>query len=154
LGLGSSDGSGNSWLRRLQTKVSHVPRTVQPLLRGLAGTGPIKLMQAWSGCLLDPLESPSTRAAALRNNRCGAIRLNLKGREPVGSVCPGYEAQSLMAELRKELFALKDPASGQPIVAEVITATEAFGPEHHSDVPDLMVVFRSDLGSLEACYSA
>ena len=153
LGLGSSDGSGNSWLRRLQTKVSHVPRTVQPALKRLAETDALKYMQAWSGCLLDPLESPSTRAVALRNNRCGAIRVNLKGREPVGRVCPGDEAQSLMAELRKELFALKDPASGQPIVAKVIIATEAFGPEHHSDVPDLMVVFRSDLGGLEACYS-
>jgi predicted AlkP superfamily phosphohydrolase/phosphomutase len=153
LGFGSSNGNASSWLRRLQTKVSHAPRTIQPFLTGLARAGFMKGIQARSACLLDPLESPLTRAVALRNNRCGAIRLNLKGREPVGRVGPGYEAESLMAELREELFALKDPTSGQPIVTEVTTATEVFGPEHHLDVPDLMVVFRSDLGPIEACYS-
>ena len=153
LGMGSGAGAGNSGIRRLQTRVSHAPRLIQPALKRLAGTGVIKNLQAWSGSLLDPLESPLTRAVALRNNRCGAIRLNLKDREPFGRVCPGAAAQALMAELRAELVALRNPASGQPIVTKVTTATEVFGPEHHPDVPDLMVVFRNDLGPIEACYS-
>jgi predicted AlkP superfamily phosphohydrolase/phosphomutase len=153
LGMSSSAGAGSSWLRRLQTKVSHAPRTIQPVLKRLAGTAVIKSIQARSAALLDPLESPLTRAVALRNNRCGAIRLNLQGREPAGRVCPGSEAQSLTAELREELLALKDPASGEPIVSRVVTAAQAFGAGHHPDVPDLMVVFRTDLGPLEACCS-
>ena len=40
----------------------------------------------------NPLESPQTRAAALDGDRCSWIRLNLKGREPQGSVEPGAEA--------------------------------------------------------------
>ena len=35
----------------------------------------------------------------------------------------------------------------------VVTAEEAFGAERHPDVPDLMVVFRTDLGTIESCRS-
>ncbi len=94
------------------------------------------------------------RAMAVRNNRCGAIRLNLVGREPHGSVQPGADAESLMAELRTELLSLWDPRSGEPIVKRVISASEAFGSDHHPDLPDLMVAFRTDLGFLEACASS
>jgi len=101
----------------------------------------------------ETLGGPHKRAIPVHNNRCGAIRLNLVGREPRGSVQPGAEAEALIAELRRELLALKDPASGELIVKRVITATEAFGPGYHPDVPDLMIVFRTDLGLLEACES-
>lgn len=154
LGMGSGRRSGgSSWLRRLQTKVSHSPRIVQPLLRRLADTSLVKRWQTGAGCLLDPLESPSTLAASLRNNRCGAIRLNLRGREPFGQVDPGSEAEELISALRQELLALRHPANGALIVKRVVTAAEAFGSGYHPDVPDLMVVFRTDLGPLEACHS-
>ena len=38
-------------------------------------------------------------------------------------------------------------------MARVLTAEEAFGPDHHPDVPDLLVVFRTDLGQIESCQS-
>jgi predicted AlkP superfamily phosphohydrolase/phosphomutase len=154
LGMGSGDDApGRAWLRRLQTTVSHSPRFVQPFLQRLARSGLVMRIQTNAGCLLDPLESPRTRAAAVRNNRCGAVRLNLKGREPFGQVQPGHEAESLARELRFEFFALKDPKTGKPIVEKIFSAREAFGPDHHPDVPDLMVVFRTDIGPIEACYS-
>lgn len=153
LGMGSGGGNNSEWVRRLQLAVSHMPRPVQPLLRKIANTGLSKKVQSSAGCLLDPLESPRTRAVSLRNNRCGAIRLNLKGREPNGSVVPGAEANALIDELRRELLTLKDPETGQTIIKQVVTATEAFGEDHHPDVPDLMVAFRTDLGILEECTS-
>jgi len=97
------------------------------------------------------LSSPANRAAVLKNNRCGAIRLNLRGREPEGRVEPGVEADALLDEIRTELEALVDPISGEPIVRRVATADELFGSDHHPDVPDLMITFRNDLGPLEAC---
>ena len=39
------------------------------------------------------------------NNRCAAIRLNVRGREPYGCVEPGAEADALVEELRGELLA-------------------------------------------------
>jgi len=87
------------------------------------------------------------------NNRCTAIRLNLRGREPYGCVEPGPEADALVQDLRRELYALRQPGTGEPIVDLVATSTELFGPGAHPDLPDLTVGFRTDLGVLEACES-
>jgi predicted AlkP superfamily phosphohydrolase/phosphomutase len=99
------------------------------------------------------LASPRTKATVLLNNRCGAIRLNLRGREPHGQVEPGTEADELIAMLRRELAALCDPRTGEPIVASTHTPEETAPAEPHPDLPDLVVAFRTDLGRLEACES-
>jgi predicted AlkP superfamily phosphohydrolase/phosphomutase len=110
-------------------------------------------LHAAMSALPQPLEAHGTRAVDVENNRCGGIRLNLRGREPSGCVAPGAETDALIAELRRELLALRHPELNEPIVESVVTAMEAFGPAHHPDVPDLMVVFRDDLGAIEACMS-
>ena len=125
-----------------------------PLAQNVARLAPIRQLLERAGCAAFPLESPHTRAAPLPNNRVGAIRLNLKGREPYGCVPPGRDADALIRELRTELLALEHPERVEPIVERVVTAREAFGDDHHPDVPDLMVVFRRDLGRLDACRSA
>ena len=71
-----------------------------------------------------------------------------------GCIEPGAEADSVLAELRQALLELEDPASGERVVDHVVTAEEAFGAERHPDVPDLMVVFRTDLGRIESCRSS
>jgi len=146
LGLGSGRGlatQARSWL----------PRRFRRLVRRMAPAGALRGLQAAAGSLPTPLESPRTRAIAVPNNRCGAIRLNLRGREPHGGVEPGGEADALLAEMRRELLALEHLATGERIVKRVVTAAEAYGPDHHPDLPDLIVVFRTDLGPLEACRS-
>lgn len=154
LGLGSGgDSSISTWLRKFQIACSHVPRAVQPLMKQLAQSSLARQVQRKASCLLDPLESAKTQATTLENNRCGAIRLNLKEREPFGSVVPGEQEKALLEKLRKELLQLKDPTTGNAIVVSVKTAIETFGENHHLDVPDLMVVFRTDLGILEHCTS-
>jgi predicted AlkP superfamily phosphohydrolase/phosphomutase len=154
LGMGSAeDNRVTRILRVFKRTVTHMPRQLQPFLRRLGYTRAARSVENKAGGLIDPLDSPRTRAASLRNNRCGAIRLNIAGREPFGRVQLGSEADALIVELRKELLALEDPTTGQPIVKRVVSAAEAFGPDHHPDVPDLMVVFRTDLGTIEACRS-
>lgn len=146
LGLGSGRGAA------AQVR-SHLPAWVRAILRRVVPASVRRPLQAAAGSLPKPLESPLTRAVTLPNNRCGAIRLNLRGREPFGCVEPGEEAATLIEELRRELLALEDPASGKQIVKHVVTAAEAFGPDHHPDTPDVMVAFRTDLGPIEACRS-
>ncbi len=155
LGMGSDPGqAGSAALRHLQAFVQrHLPHGLRPALRALVRLGAAKAIQGYAGSMRFPLESPRTRAAALDNNRVGAIRLNLKGREPFGSVEPGTEAREVMAELSAAILELRQPASGEAIVQRVMTAEEAFGPDLHPDLPDLMVVFRTDLGPLEDCES-
>jgi len=101
----------------------------------------------------DELLLRSTRASVVPNNRCGAIRINQRGREPYGSVAQGEEARYVVEEIRTALEELRDPVSGEPIVVRTMTPVELFGPGHHPDLPDLMVLFRDDLGPLEACHS-
>lgn len=154
LGLGSGGNFiGASLVRHLQSAVKRLPRRYHEKLRQWSRLPPVRTLQAASGDLVDPLESPRTRAAALINNRCGAIRINLRGREPFGSVEPGKDFDQLIEFLRVELKLLVQPHSGEQIVREVLTAREAFGADHHPDVPDMMVDFRQDLGPLDACES-
>ncbi|MCP5366130.1 MAG: alkaline phosphatase family protein [Hyphomicrobiales bacterium] len=157
LGMGSESGGGGA-LRRLQTAVKHaVPLAALPLLRAMlrraSDLGPIQAAQLRAGNALRPFESPRTRAMAVPNNRVGAVRLNLKGREPHGSVAPGNEEKALLEELRTEFLALEDPRSGARIVERVDTAEEVFGPNRHPDVPDLMIVFRTGMGPIDHCRS-
>lgn len=146
LGVGSGKGS-------VATVRSRLPLGVRSTIRKLV-PGPLRMrLQKAAGSLPDPLASPATRAVALPSDVNGCVRLNLRGREPNGSVESGAEAESLLTELRRALLELEHPESGEPIVAGVVTADEAFGPDRHPDIPDLMVRFRTDLGVLDACVS-
>ena len=145
--LGYSSGRGASAQLR-----SRVPKSVRALARRLVPRGPREKLQVRTGTLAQPLESPLTRAVALDGDRCSWIRLNLKGREPYGTVAPGSEAEEILQDIRTELLLLEQPETGQRIVSQVATAREAFS-DHHPDVPDLIVDFRTDLGVLEACRS-
>jgi predicted AlkP superfamily phosphohydrolase/phosphomutase len=142
-------GSGSGTTAQVR---SRTPRTVKGVVRAII-PGPIRRrIQARAGSLPLPLESPETKAVAVPNNRCGGIRFNIKGREPHGAI-EADEVGGLVEDLRRELHALVDPTTGEPIVDRVVTAEEAFGPDHHPDVPDLIVVFRTDLGQLNAAES-
>jgi predicted AlkP superfamily phosphohydrolase/phosphomutase len=140
-------------LRRLRTRVTYLPRPIKAVIKRLARTRAMAVPAVAAGCAVDPFASAKTRAAFVNNNRCGGIRLNLRGREPFGSVEPGPEAAALLQMLRHELLALRDPTSGEAIITHVQTSSEAFGPDHHPDLPDLICVFRTDLGMLERCES-
>ncbi len=154
LGMASvRDTPARRRLRTLHDKARYLPYGVKRLLRKATGIGALRRAQAGIGALLDPFQSPGTRAGALKNNRCGAIRLNLKGREPFGSVAPGAEANALLAELCAELMALTLPGTNTTIIDSIVGADDVFGPDHHPDVPDLMIRFRSDIGRIEACQS-
>jgi predicted AlkP superfamily phosphohydrolase/phosphomutase len=159
LGLGSDGGRGCRRMRRLQIAVKHLIArrywdyltthvVERPRVRAL-----LRPLQQRSAAMFFPLESPSTKAAYLPNNTITAIRLNVRGRESYGCVDPRTAASALLEEIRRELYALRDPRTGQLVVDYVRTAAETFGSEHHPDVPDAIVAFRSDLGLIEACES-
>jgi predicted AlkP superfamily phosphohydrolase/phosphomutase len=149
---GEDSTKGQFW-RNLQFSSHPIIRTLRDTLKPLIGKRVIQSIQTGSGGLHEPFSRSETRAAELRNNRCGAIRLNLKGRDPMGEVAPGNEATALIEIIRKALVELKHPVTHESIVKRVYTASEAFGPDHNPDVPDIMVVFRDDLGVLDACWS-
>jgi len=152
---GHKDRPAKRKLRHLHNLARKLPWSIKRnILRPLVNVGWVRGLQRQIDASLDPFESHDTLAAPVRNNRCGAIRLNLKGRDPMGCVEPGAEEGALLDQLKRELYSLRDPETKQPIIAEIKTAAEAFGQNIHPNTPDLMIVFRTDLGALEACESA
>ncbi len=91
-----------------------------------------------------------TKAMAMPNNRIGAIRLNVVGREPAGTIQPA-DVDAELATITEELLALRQPRSGELIVEGVDRPADVYGEGHHPDLPDLTVRFRRDLGVLLEC---
>jgi predicted AlkP superfamily phosphohydrolase/phosphomutase len=154
LGLASSANTGASrFARQIQREGFAFAKPMRTLVRTLLGKALTQKMQGRLGALRQPFTDPATKAGAVFNNQVGGIRLNLRGREPFGTVGPGNEAVALLEDIRQALHELRDAASGEPVVAQTLTASEAFGPAAHPDIPDLLVVFRTDLGEIEHCVS-
>ena len=60
------------------------------------------------------------------NNMTGAIRINLKGREPEGVVEPGAEYEALRREIADALTVLENPETGRPAVQWVARVEELY----------------------------
>jgi predicted AlkP superfamily phosphohydrolase/phosphomutase len=69
----------------------------------------------------------------------GAIRLNVRGREPAGRVSAGAEFDDVCAALERELLALVNVETGEPAVRAVWRATEEFDGPAVRQMPDLFV---------------
>lgn len=80
-----------------------------------------------------------TRAFWLPTDLEGCIRVNLKGREPQGTVEPGAEFERVVDELTAEFNALRDVNTGRPIVRDVIRTDRAMPGERGAYLPDLIV---------------
>lgn len=82
--------------------------------------------------------------SVINQENAGAIRLNVVGREPHGTVRPGADFDAVCDELETELRALVNLDDGKPLVIDVIrTAREFHGPALDS-LPDLLAVWRRD----------
>ncbi len=75
-------------------------------------------------------------------SRC--IRINLKGREPHGTVNPGAEYESLRKELIQKISSLKHPLTGDKIVERVFKREDLFHGEYLEEAPDLIVFWNDD----------
>lgn len=76
------------------------------------------------------------------NEMSGAIRINLKGREPGGRINRGREFDRLCASLTTHLLALENPETGEAVVQEVLRVDKLFKGEHLDTLPDLLVVWK------------
>lgn len=104
---------------------------------------------------------PPSRTVAYRHRRMfalehnemsGAIRLNLRGREPFGNIQPGLELQAAVQRLSEELLQLRNPASGARVVQEVICVDQVYRGENRHLLPDLLVVWNRE-GPIESAES-
>jgi predicted AlkP superfamily phosphohydrolase/phosphomutase len=83
---------------------------------------------------LDSVDWPSTEAYAIGLN---GLYLNRNGREAHGIVAPGEQTRALAANLREQLLAWRDPATGRQIIESVYE--EKPSPRNASIAPDFIV---------------
>lgn len=70
-----------------------------------------------------------------------SLFLNLQGREAQGSV-PSERRPAILAELSAKLLAVRDPDSGEPVVARVYRADEIYSGPHLQSAPDLLIGYQ------------
>ena len=72
----------------------------------------------------------------------GQIWLNLRGREPLGQVEPGPEADAILSAISERLLTLRTPDGREPLIDAVFRGGELYEGPLLLDAPDLVVVPR------------
>jgi predicted AlkP superfamily phosphohydrolase/phosphomutase len=113
-----------------------------PVIEAAKRLVPPRLWDSWTRRLFFARSGwAGTRAFCLPNDQSGAIRINLKGREPDGLVAPGNEYAAVCHDIDEALRELVEPRTGRRIVADVIHCRKTFPGERADDLPDLVVVW-------------
>lgn len=73
------------------------------------------------------------------NDVFGGVRINLKGREPLGKVAPGPEFDEVCDDLIEDLETLVNAESGRKLVKEVLKTAEVYSGPHIEYLPDLLI---------------
>jgi predicted AlkP superfamily phosphohydrolase/phosphomutase len=153
LGLSSGwEWPGRRTLRRLALMTRrriHVPQVEDV---AALHTPQAQRLRAWLGAERYPGQFRRCVAFAMPNNRIGAIRLKIAGRDRDGSVAPS-DASGILDAITGELDRLVDPRTGLKLVRRVDKADKRFGPDRSKLTPDLLVKFRTDIGPVERAYS-
>lgn len=147
------DRLGLGFARRGRVRAaSLVPAFVRRIIRRVVGTSTIERWQLGVESRVGHFTG-SSAAVALHNGATGAIRLSIAGREPGGLLQPGPQVDDTIDLLRKELVALRDGRTGEPVVDDVCTTDSVLGTERHADLPDVLVRFRQASTSTESVVS-
>ncbi len=119
------------WLRRLR----QLP-ALRRLKRSLPWIGNWRLPA--QALRVDPAEWTDWSHTRAFFSDSGGIRINLRGREPLGTVAPA-EYDALCEEITASLLALRDPETGAPPVGGVYRREELYNGPYTDLAPDLIV---------------
>ena len=75
---------------------------------------------------------------------CGAIRVNVIGREPAGLVAPGREYEALCAALEAEILTWVNVETGKSAVRRVLRPAQLFEGPEVGQMPDLLVEWQQE----------
>jgi predicted AlkP superfamily phosphohydrolase/phosphomutase len=78
-----------------------------------------------------------SRTKAFSWGNFAQVRLNLAGREPQGIVQPS-EVKGVVAEVKRVLLDLRDPATGEPLFSEALTPAELYSGTHTEGAADVL----------------
>jgi predicted AlkP superfamily phosphohydrolase/phosphomutase len=81
-----------------------------------------------------------TKAYSILRWTDGAIRINLKGREPGGVVEPGLEYETVRDVIAQRLLEIKDPETGDQVIDKVCKREEVYTGPYTDEAPDLTIL--------------
>ncbi len=115
-----------------------LPASVRQMLKPYL---PTHLLTAlWSWTHPEPTPWPRMRAFSVpSNDMTGAIRINVRGRDPAGLVEPGREYEVLCRQLSDAFWALENPDTGRRAVQWVARASDLYRGPRLSELPDLFI---------------
>lgn len=93
-----------------------------------------------------PTIDPATsQCFVVQNNSShGGIRVNLVGREPLGTVQPGAECSAVLDRLTEQLLALVHEGSNEAVVRSVYRTDDLYSGPEREHLPDLLVEWSND----------
>jgi predicted AlkP superfamily phosphohydrolase/phosphomutase len=138
----SSAGGGPAKAAAMRLLPAHLHARVFSALRGAAG-------RIESGVRFAGIDWSGTDVFSEELAYQPAFWLNLAGREPSGRVRP-QDASRVVAELERDLLALRDPFSDDKVVARVWRREELYGGPFRDRLPDVLV----DLERPDGCVYA
>lgn len=89
---------------------------------------------------------PNTKAYSIGS---GLIYINLKGREPLGTVNPGQEYKKLRKQIATHLYRLKDPETGESVIDKVYKKEEIYTGPYIDALPDIVFIPKSGYMTFE-----
>jgi predicted AlkP superfamily phosphohydrolase/phosphomutase len=106
--------------------------------------GPLKtwIMAGWQNTRARQVDWHRTQAFS--EGAGGLIRLNLRGREPQGVVRP-EEREEVLRKIEGELYQLKDPETGEPVVERVWRREELYTGDATEKASDLIIEWAKEL---------
>ena len=91
-------------------------------------------------------------AFSIPSDYSGAIRINLKGREPQGKVSEGAEYDEVCAKIIETFTNLVDPISKKTVVKEAIKVRDHFQGPYINELPDIVITWERN-GPISAVIS-
>jgi predicted AlkP superfamily phosphohydrolase/phosphomutase len=138
-GASGLPGRGAAWFSRYAARF--LPAGVKEALLRSPLAGPVMRADAWSR--FGGLDFQRTRAYSDELPQNPGIWINLRGRDPQGTVAPGAEYEDLRDEIIGELEAFRDPHSQRPLVDRVLKREAAVSGPYAGRSPDLLVQLSS-----------
>jgi predicted AlkP superfamily phosphohydrolase/phosphomutase len=129
------DASGGTY-KLLRTLWNRIPHPVQRSLYGLR--------HSLRETMLERDRSKQRAFALPLNERSGAVRINLAGREPNGLVAEGAEYDAVCEDLSEVFKSLVCVESRAPLVQSVVKTREVLDGPFLDRLPDLMIEWNVD----------
>jgi len=88
------------------------------------------------------------------NELSGAVRINVRGRDPSGRVSPGKQLEEFYDYLERELLALRHPTTGRRVIDRILRTDAEQNGTARDCLPDFLVIWSREAPITTVCSTA